>query len=271
MLATPCMAPFLATAMAFAFTQPPLIVLLVFLAVGAGLAAPFVLLCLRPTWLKMLPKPGALMVRFKVAMGFPLLATAVWLFWFTAKRLGDEGVLWLGLLLVLLAAAAWVWGEFVQKSPRRNWPAIGIAISLVAIGYFGILEHQLDWRGARVGSRPVVDWKTWSAAAVQQAQADGHPVLVDFTADNCVNCKLNKVRSIEIPETIRRLEENRFVSLLGDFTDPDPAIAAELKRFGRYGVPLVLVYPGRPGAEPTVLPPLFGPDTLHQAIEAAVR
>jgi thiol:disulfide interchange protein DsbD len=105
-LATPCTAPFLATAVAFAFTQPPLVLILIFLTVGLGLALPFVLLCWQPAWLKLLPKPGDWMVRFKVAMGFPMLGTAIWIFWFTATRMGGAGVLWLGLFLVVVSAAA---------------------------------------------------------------------------------------------------------------------------------------------------------------------
>jgi thiol:disulfide interchange protein DsbD len=145
-LATPCTAPFLTGALAFGFTQPPIVTALVFLAAALGLAFPYVLLSWRPELLKVFPKPGAWMEKFKIAMGFPMLATAVWLFWITATSYGDSGVLWLGLFLVVLAAAAWTFGAFYQRSLKRRGIAAGIVLALLVGGYFGILEGQLSWR-----------------------------------------------------------------------------------------------------------------------------
>jgi len=269
-LATPCTAPFLATAVAFAFTQPPLVLVLIFLTVGLGLALPFVLLCWQPAWLKLLPKPGDWMVRFKVAMGFPMLGTAIWIFWFTATRMGASGVLWFGLFLVVVSAAAWAWGEFGQRAGR---PLVGglAAIALLAGGYFGLMEGALDWRTPAGQRVPKISWQTWSPADVDAARAAGHPVLVDFTADNCANCKFNLVRSIEIASTLERLRKGGFVTLAGDFTDANPAIASELKRFSRRGVPLVLVYSKDPKQAPRVLPTVFTPAEIHEALDWATR
>ena len=269
-LATPCTAPFLATAVAFAFTQPPLVLILIFLTVGLGLALPFVLLCWQPAWLKLLPRPGDWMVRFKVAMGFPMLGTAIWIFWFTATRMGGSGVLWLGLFLVVVSAAAWAWGEFGQRAGR---PLVGglTALALLAGGYFGLMEGALDWRTPASERHPKINWQAWSPSAVNAARAAGHPVLVDFTADNCANCKFNLVRSIEIASTIERLRKGGFVTLAGDFTDANSDIAAELKRYSRRGVPLVLVYPKDPNQPPRVLPTVFTPAEIHEALDWAAR
>src|SRR5213075_1608119 len=128
------------------FTQPPLVIVLAFMAVGLGLAFPYVLLSWNPALLRILPRPGAWMEKFKIAMGFPMLATAVWLFWITAGSFGDSGVLWLGLFLVVLAAAAWTYGAFYQRSLKRRGVALAIVLVLLAVGYFGILEGQLSWR-----------------------------------------------------------------------------------------------------------------------------
>ena len=269
-LATPCTAPFLATAVTFAFTQPPPVLLAIFLTVGLGLAAPFVVLCWQPAWLKLLPKPGAWMLRFKVAMGFPMLGTAIWIFWFTANRLGQSGVLWLGLFLVILSAAAWVWGEFAQRSDHRP-AAIGIALVLTAAGYFGILEGQLDWRTPQSSKKPKLDWQVWNTGAVAQARMAGHPVLVDFTADNCANCKFNKATSIEIHSTIGKIEDYKVTTLAGDFTDADPAIAAELQKYGRRGVPLVLVYSKDPSKPPRALPTVLTPAIVQEALDWAAQ
>src|SRR5665213_1349515 len=118
-LATPCTAPFLAPALGFAFSQTPAIIILIFLSAGLGLSAPYVLLSLNPAWLKFLPKPGAWMEKFKVAMGFPMLATVVWLFNVAASSYG-KNVLWLGVFLVVVAFAAWIFGEFVQRGRGRK-------------------------------------------------------------------------------------------------------------------------------------------------------
>jgi thiol:disulfide interchange protein DsbD len=269
-LATPCTAPFLATAIGFAFTQPPIVLLSIFLTVGLGLAAPFVVLCWKPGWLKLMPKPGAWMVRFKVAMGFPLLGTAIWVFWFTAGRLGSAGVLWMGLLLVLVSAAAWVWGEFGQKDGKTVGAGI-TALALLLVGYFGILEGQLDWRTSPGSRKPKVDWQPWSQSAVAKAVSEGRPVLVDFTADGCLNCQINKRTSIEIKSTADLIRSQKVAALEGDFTDLDPAIAAELQKFGRRGVPLVLVYSKDPSKPPRVLPTVLTPGVVKEALEWAAQ
>jgi thiol:disulfide interchange protein DsbD len=199
-----------------------------------------------------------------------MLATAVWIFWFTATRLGQTGVLWLGLFLVVLAAAAWVWGEFGQRSSRTG-AALGVVVALLAVAYFGILEGELDWRTPVSKRKPKVDWQAWSASVVAQARMAGHPVLVDFTADNCANCKFNKATSIEVASTIAKLKEENVTTLAGDFTDADPAIAAELQKYGRRGVPLVLVYSKDPAKPPRALPTVLTPAIVHEAIEWAAQ
>jgi thiol:disulfide interchange protein DsbD len=268
-LATPCTAPFLGVAIGFAFTQPPFIIVLMFLAVGLGLAAPFVTLCWQPRWLKLLPQPGAWMERFKIAMGFPMLATAMWLFWLTGTRLGKTGILWLGMFLVLLALAAWIWGEFVQRGSQRKGLATAICLLLVATAYGGILENQLHWRQPPGKNKEGIDWKRWTPEAVEQARREGHPVLVDFTADTCLNCQVNKITSLEIESTRAKLKEINGATFLADFTDEDPIIARELQRFGRAGVPLVLVYPKDTNQPPIVLPALLTPSIVREALDKA--
>jgi thiol:disulfide interchange protein DsbD len=268
-LATPCTAPFLGAALAFAFTQPPIVTILIFLTVGFGLALPFVLICLQPRLLKFLPKPGAWMVRFKVAMGFPMMATAVWLLWVSART--EDDLFWLGLFLVVTAMAAWIWGEFVQRGSGRKGLAIGCAAALLLFGYFSILEGQLQWRRPMgVAKTAGIDWKAWTPDAVEAARREGHPALVDFTAKSCLNCKANKIRSIEIPETRAKLKEIGAVAFEADDTYGDPAIAQVLRQFDRAGVPLVLVYPKDVSKPPQVLPAWLAPsDVLNALTQAA--
>jgi thiol:disulfide interchange protein DsbD len=260
-LATPCTAPFLAVALGFAFAQPSTIILLIFLLAGFGLAAPYLILSFQPKWLRFLPKPGAWMEKFKVLMGFPMLATAVWLFTLTSAHFGKSGTLWFGFFLVALAVAAWVWGEFVQRGTQRR--PLAMAISVVLVIGFGayVLKRAPDQ----------IQWQPWSLAAVEKARAEGHPVFVDFTADWCVTCQANKRTSIEIPAVRAKLKELNAVALLADYTRYDDAITAELKRYERAGVPLVLVYPKNPASAPAVLPTVLTPSIVLQALDRAAN
>lgn len=279
-LATPCTAPLLAPALGFAFAQPPLLILLLFLAIGAGLALPYLLLSFQPAWLRFLPKPGDWMVHFKHAMGFPMLATAIWLLWVSTRIFGRDGALWLGLFLVILALVAWIWGEFVQRGSTRRGLAMVISAVLLGGAYAYALEGQLHWRNpapsAENGSVAKhspdgIDWLPWSLDAVAKARAEGRVVLVDFTADWCFTCKANLKSSLEITATRQKLKQLNAVALLADDTLETPAIVSELKKFGRAGVPMVLVYPRDPKAEPILLPTLLTPSIVLEALDQAAK
>jgi thiol:disulfide interchange protein DsbD len=280
-LATPCTAPFLGVALGFAFSQSPLVIVLMFLMVGLGLAFPYVLLACQPAWLRFLPKPGVWMENFKVAMGFPMLATGIWLWSLTVPHFGSGGTLWLGIFLVVLAAAAWVWGRFVQRGRARRGLAMAVSVLLVAGGYFYILERELRWRvpavagvvngAGLVRAREGIPWERWSLAAVWDARGQGRPVLVDFTADWCLTCQANKKTSLEIPSVRAKLKAINAVALLGDYTKQDAAITAELEAFGRAGVPLVVVYPRDPESPPIVLPEVLTPGLVLAALDRAAR
>jgi thiol:disulfide interchange protein DsbD len=259
-LATPCTAPFMGAALAFAFTQRAWIIVVAFLAVGAGFAFPFVVLCAQPRWMGLLPRPGVWMERFKVAMGFPMLGTAVWLMWFSANGDSTE-ILRLAFSLVVLALAAWVWGEFVQRSTRRKGLAMAICLVLLASDCaFALGDH-----GDKIA------WQTWSAEGVLEAQRAGHPVLVDFTAKSCLNCLVNKGTSLEIDGTRAKLKAIGAVAFVGDFTREDPVIGRELRHYGRPGVPLVLVYSKDTNQPPEVLPPILTPSIVLAALDKAGR
>jgi thiol:disulfide interchange protein DsbD len=273
-LATPCTAPYLAPALGFAFAQSAPLILLVFSFAGFGLAAPYVVLSWHPSWLKFLPKPGAWMEKFKIAMGFPMLLTAVWLFNLAAGDYGSN-VLWLGVFLVLIAFAAWIFGEFVQRGRGRKFVALVLALLLAVGGYAFALENQLHWRapvgvmdatGALKASAGGIDWQPWSPAAVAQARAAGHPVLVDFTADWCLTCQVNKKIAIEVPTVRKKLKELGAVALVGDYTHFPDDITTELSRYSRAGVPLVLVYPKNSEAQAIVLPQVLTAEIVLDAL-----
>jgi thiol:disulfide interchange protein DsbD len=275
-LATPCTAPFLAPALGFAFSQSAATIITIFLTVGLGLASPYVLLSWNPAWLKFLPKPGAWMEKFKIAMGFPMLATVVWLLNIAAASYG-KNVLWLGVFLVVVAFAAWIFGEFVQRGRKHKTAAAIVTLILLIGGYAFALEKELDWRtavpedstGSLKESADGIDWQRWSPEAVAQARADGKIILVDFTADWCLTCQVNKKTSLEIPSVRQKLKDLNAVAFTGDYTRTPDNITTELKRYDRAGVPLVLVYPKNPDAQPMVLPEVLTPGIVLNALDRA--
>lgn len=250
-LSTPCSAPFLGAALGFAFSQPAGIIVLIFLTVGLGLAAPYVLLSWQPAWLKFLPKPGAWMEKFKMAMGFPMLVTAVWLTSLVETFYGEQSW-WLGVFLVLVGAGAWVFGEFYQRGSRARGVGILFTVLLLATGYLWALESGLDWRhpqqpdatSEKVANAPKgYSWQRWSAEAVAKARAEGRVVVVDFTATWCQTCKISVKPAFEAKSVVEKLQKLNAVALVADYTSFPQELTDELEKFGRSAVPMVLVYP----------------------------
>ena len=271
-VAAPCTAPFMGFALGAALVMPWPMALAVFLGLGLGLALPFVVVSLTPGLLAKLPRPGPWMERLKGLLAFPLYATALWLAWVFSRQTGAEA---LGLLFVaglLLALGVWLigGGQTERGFGRRGVLHLtaGVAVLLLA-GAALIVAARVpapaagpaaSVQGAGPASAP------WSSAAVQAALADGRPVLVNFTADWCVTCKINERTSLTSASVKAAMARTNAVYLVGDWTRRDDAITAELQRHGRSGVPLYLLYaPG--SAEPRVLPQLLTEGVVVEALK----
>ena len=278
-LATPCSAPFLGAALGFAFVQPPAMIILFFLTLGLGLAAPYLILSWNPKLLKFLPKPGAWMERFKVAMAFPMLATTVWLVSLTPPHYGQR-FWWLGMFLVIVALAAWIYGEFVQRGRKHRGVALALALVLLAGGYTYAMDTRLRWRSPVAGTEQSdafqetpdgIVWQRWSPETVTKYRAEGRPIFVDFTAIWCQVCQVNKLSSIEIDSVRAKLKEINAVALLADYTKLPAIMTTELEKFGRAAVPLVVVYPKDPNRPPVVLPEILTPGIVLKALDEAAK
>ncbi|HEY0102541.1 MAG TPA: thioredoxin family protein, partial [Brevundimonas sp.] len=273
-VAAPCTAPFMAFALGAALLMPWPMALAVFLMLGLGLALPFVVVSLSPRLLSKLPRPGAWMERLKGLLAFPMYATALWLAWVFSRQTGAEA---LGLLFVagvLLALGAWLVGtgqaQRMVGDRGRVWLVAGLAVLIAAAAALFIAARmpaqEAGSAAVSQGSGPAS--APWSQAAVQAATGQGRPVLVNFTADWCVTCKINERTSLASPRVAAALKETGAVYLVGDWTRRDDAITAELRRHGRSGVPLYLMYsPG--SAEPRILPQLLTEGVVLDALKTA--
>jgi thiol:disulfide interchange protein DsbD len=265
-VATPCSAPFLAPALGAALALPVAQSFVVFTAIALGLALPYLLLSIFPGAIKVLPRPGAWMETFKQFMAFPLYATVAFLVWVLAGQTsadGQEYTLLFALLgLTLIALAAWWYGRYSAPGAKPARARLGLLGGVLLLA-FGV---ALGWPRPAVAATEVA-WQKWSPEAVAAARAEGKIVYVDFTARWCFTCQTNKAAVFGSGEVRSLFRDKDIVALKGDWTNQDPAITAELARFGRSAVPFNLIY--KPGApEPIVLPELLTAGTVLEALRS---
>ncbi len=254
-VATPCTAPFMGAALGWALAQDSLSATLVLQALGLGLALPTLILALVPQALAILPRPGAWMVVLKQALAFPMAATAAWLIWVLARQAGPDAVLVALAGIVALGWIAWV------PAGRWRWLARLPAVAALAAAF---------WFGHASPPPSRAETQTaWSDARVADLQAAGTPVFVDVTADWCITCLVNERGALAAEPVRAAFGRAGVVLLVADWTRPDTAISALLARHSQPGVPLYLMYPGRAGAAPEVLPQILTESILLQAISRA--
>jgi thiol:disulfide interchange protein len=260
-VASPCTAPFMGPALAFGFAAPPAVALMVFLALGLGLALPFLLIGFVPALAARLPRPGAWMVALKQVMAFPMYLTAVWLVWVLAKQRGADAV---GLLLVgavLLAAA--LWGMERQRwRPRRIGIAFVLLAAVAALGALPLVQQIAPPTATSAASDGSVPY---SAERLEALRRDGRAVFVNMTADWCVTCKANEARVLTGAGFRDTLAAANAVYVKGDWTNVDPEITRFLEAHGAVGVPLYVVFPADGGAG-RVLPIVLTLDAIREAL-----
>lgn len=258
-VASPCTAPFMGTALGYAATQPPAVALAVFAVLGLGLALPFLVIGFVPAAARLLPRPGAWMERFKQLMAFPLYLSVVWLLWVLARQLDVTAAAQLMVGLVLIAFVLWLWAAHGLAAALAKLAAAALAVWLLAS-----LPRAAE-RPAASAAEASPRGEVWSAQRVAELRGEGRTVFIDFTADWCLSCKVNERVALRASRVEQAFREHEVALLVADWTRADPAITAELARFGRNGVPLYLVY--RRGGEPRILPQLLTPEIVVRAVE----
>lgn len=257
-VAAPCTAPFMASALGVALVQPVPTALGIFVCLGFGLAFPYLLISLVPGISRFLPKPGAWMENFRQLLAFPMFGTAAWLLWVLGGQTGPDGMLaGLGAAL-LLAFALWAWGR-----GARVWRVCALA---AALGMGGTVYLATMAPGPGPRATEAAD-TAYSPERLEALLVADKPVFAYFTADWCVTCKVNERVAIRRAETEALFRDKGITVLVGDWTRQDPAITAMLELYGRAGVPMYLYFPpGTDRAGARLLPQILTPAILRDAV-----
>ncbi|CAM8634485.1 COG4232 Thiol,disulfide interchange protein [Comamonadaceae bacterium] len=257
-IASPCTAPFMGASLGYAITLPGAQSLVLFAALGMGMALPYLLASWWPAVGRMLPRPGAWMETFKHFLAFPMAATVVWLVWVLGHLAGVDGAA--SLLLLLLSVGLGVWALRQTGRAKAAFTIISIAacaLSISATWQFGLKTAE-EPTARTTGATPAgANWQPWSDAAVQAALQQGKPVFVDFTAAWCITCQVNKKTTLSQTEVEAAFAAKQVALLRADWTRRDPAITRALEQLGRSGVPVYVLY--APGRSPQVLTELLTP------------
>lgn len=271
LVATPCTAPFMGAAIAGALTAPALLAMGVFVAMGAGLAAPYLLLAGVPALARHLPRPGAWMDILRQGLAFPILATCVWLMWVLALQAGATAIAVLGTGLVLVGLAAWLTG-LAQGMVMRDGPARqvrlcrALALTALALAMAMLPGLRASRAGAGLVASSPAGTEAFSSERLAALQAQGRPVFVDMTAAWCISCLVNERVALSSAPVQAAFRERHVVYMKGDWTNRDATISAFLEAHGRAGVPFYVYYP--PGNAPgRVLPQILTSGLVLDALK----
>jgi suppressor for copper-sensitivity B len=272
LMATPCSAPFLGTAVGFALGQEAPSILAIFAAVGLGMALPYLLLAVVPGAARLLPRPGAWMDTLRGIMGFLLAAAAVWLFYVLSSQISLERLAMIQLGLLAMALFLWLrHRQMLSGSPHtgRRWlaeagmiMAVALTVGTAAVGSGPRLTAQ-----AGDTAPGLIEWQPWDRARAESLASEGQLVFVDVTADWCFTCKVNERLVLETPEIAGAFAEHGVVPMKADWTNRNDEIGKFLAEHGRYGIPFYLLY--RPGQEPRVFSELLTKEGLQEAVQVA--
>lgn len=270
-VATPCTAPFMGSALGFALSQPAYVSLLIFTFLGLGMALPYVVLTSTPALLKFVPKPGAWMESFKQFMGFLLMATVLWLLWVLSFQAGSDGVILLLLSLIIVSIGGWIygrWGNISKKTSTRRIAQILAVIFIIGGIVFSLqnIEAKSE-NNSGIHKQGSIEWQPYSPELLAQLRSEGKPVFVDFTAAWCLSCQVNEKIAFGSQSVQDAFKNEGVVTLKADWTNSDPVITKALAEFGRNSVPLYVLYYGKSSNKPEILPEILTPGIVLDALK----
>ena len=265
-VASPCTVPFMGTAIGFALAQPLILGLLVFFALGLGMALPYLVLSFVPSLTRILPAPGPWMERLKQFLAFPMYATAAWLIWLLAQQNGARGVAMAFAGLLVIAFAAWLFE--IMRNTRQYRHGMSVIVIIVSlIGVVVLARENANTRGLSTSSiaSSTIVYEPYSDAYLTSVLANGRPVFINFTAAWCITCLVNEQVVLESESVSQAMIEKGIVFLKADLTSYNEEATLALERFGHEGIPLYVLY--RPDATLLVLPQLLSQDAIQTALE----
>jgi thiol:disulfide interchange protein/DsbC/DsbD-like thiol-disulfide interchange protein len=266
-VASPCTAPFMGAALGFAFTQSMPVALTVFLALGFGMALPFLLLSFIPALARRMPRPGSWMLVFKQVLAFPLYATAVWLLWVLGQQTDANAMALVIGGCVLLAFAAWLYQQ--RHETRGWWKPVAVLLLLFCLGS-SVSVLRSPFLATRTGSAELAadaNYEPYSAARLAALRAEGRPVFVNMTAAWCITCLVNEKVALSSATIASALVDRGVTYLKGDWTNNDPEITAVLKQYETSGVPLYLLFPADSARPAEILPQILTESLVLEALE----
>ncbi|MGB5106091.1 MAG: thioredoxin family protein [Candidatus Zixiibacteriota bacterium] len=268
-VATPCTAPFMGSALGFSLTQPTIVSIAIFTALGLGMAAPYVILTSSPFLLKFVPKPGRWMETLKHAMGFLLMATVLWLAWVLSIQTGADSILLLLATLLVLGIAGWIygrWGNLAVARTKRSIAQFAAVVLVLGAISSAVLSSPSTMISNTAASSTDLDWEPFSPERVVEIQGQGKPLLIDFTAAWCLSCKVNERVAFSSKAVQDRLSQLAVVTMKADWTSRDARITRALASFERNSVPLYVLYSGKAGQQPILLPEILTPGIVLEAL-----
>ena len=281
-LSTPCTAPFLGTALGFAFAASPVEIAAIFIAAGLGMSSPYILLMINPQWQKYLPRPGLWMDKLKQGLGFVLLATVIWLVnGVLSSQTGGAFALNFSYFLAVVAFCVWLVANFtdLNSTGERKIKVYGLAALILGLsGWLLLSDHlsdSLDSKESQIDletkklDRQKDGYLPFSTSALEDSLNQGKTCFVDFTADWCQTCKANEKLVLSTDTVKQKLQADGIVSYKADWTKQDPEITALLQKFGRAGVPLYVIFPGKAPDKPIVLPEIITVDLVVKKLDEA--
>jgi suppressor for copper-sensitivity B len=269
LMATPCSAPFLGTALGFALTQSTSTTFGMFTAIGVGMASPYLMLAAFPAAARILPKPGSWMVTFRIVMGFLLAGAAVWLLYVLSGLVSAERLAFFEGALLLISLIVWLRARGAASGGRVAGAAAGLAVAALCVAAVALAARGAGESGS-LGVAPenrLISWVEFDRAAAEEAAGDGRYVFVDVTADWCFTCKVNERLFLETREVADAFERHGVLAMRADWTRRDDSIARYLADFGRYGIPFYVMY--RPDGEPYVFSELLSKAAIIDLLEGA--
>ncbi|MGB5344221.1 MAG: thioredoxin family protein [Thermoanaerobaculia bacterium] len=270
LMATPCSAPFLGTAVSFALSQPASTIFAVFTAIAVGMALPYFILAAAPRAAQLLPKPGPWMDNLRIVMGFLLAAAAIWLLYVLAAQVSRERLAFIELAILGMAMFVWIRHNSTTRGWIRKLAIVGIVVTMVvAVALAAGADATVVNPSATAYSTGLIDWLTFDRQEAERLASAGHLVFVDVTADWCFTCKVNERLVLETPEVAGAFEKYEVISMKADWTTRSDTITQYLADHGRYGIPFYLLY--RPDQDPHVFSELLTKEGVVSVIEQASR